>query len=116
MTEAACNQIIDFMKGSNCDVQSISDVLTVKNSARDIAFSENCRFVSQFNLLEILDEFQVCRAMRFRKPLELANDERRDHGSIFRQLMLPPADRQVATEWLTIIEISTNNRRFEVSA
>src|ERR1043166_5058467 len=104
------------MKGSNCDVQSISDVLTVKNSARDITLSENCRFVGQFNLLKILDEFQVRRSMWFRKPLELANDERRDHSSIFRQFVLPPANRQVATERLTIIEIGSDDRSFEVSA
>src|SRR5438034_1245486 len=72
------------MKGRNCYMQSIRNILAVKNSARDITLGENCRFVGQFNLLKTLDEFQICRAMRFRNSLKLANYERRDHCSISR--------------------------------
>src|SRR5438552_13117794 len=97
------------MKGRNCYMQSIRNILAVKNSARDITLGENCRFVGQFNLLKTLDEFQICRAMRFRNSLKLANYERRDHCSIFRKLVLPPADRQITTEWLAIIEVSAND-------
>src|SRR4051794_13001321 len=96
-------------------MQGIGDVLTMKDPARHVAFREYRDLFRQLNLLESLHQLQVRRAMWLGQSVELADHQRRDNGAIFRQLMLPPADRQVATKGLAIIEIGADDGRFQIS-
>src|SRR6266480_4791827 len=96
------------MKGSNRHVQSIGNVLPMKDSARDITFGEDGRFFREVDLFHARDQLKISGAVRFGDPVKLAGYQRRNHGPIFRQLMLPPTNRKIAAERLAVIKISTD--------
>ena len=54
--------------------------------------------------------------MRLGKPIKLALDEQRSVGLILFQFMFPPANRQVAAKWLSVVEIRANNRCLEIES
>ena len=53
--------------------------------------------------------------MRLVKPFEFARNQRRNHRTIFRQFVFPPANRQIAAKRLAIIEIGADDGRFKIS-
>src|SRR5690349_16773119 len=113
MAEVPGDQIIYLVKRSERNMQRIGDVLAMKDAARDIAFGENRRLIRQLDLFELTCEFQVTCAMRLGHALKLAQDERRDHSAVFRHFVFPPANRQVTTKWLAVIEVGADNRGFK---
>ena len=46
--------------------------------------------------------------------LQLAVNELRDHRTIVRHLMFPPADSQITAKGLAVIQVGANDRRFKV--
>src|SRR6266404_1693702 len=97
-------------------MQGVGDKLPMKNSARDITFGEYGSLFGEFDLFQILDQFQVCRSMRLRDTFQLSRHQRRDHCAVFRELVLPPADGEITPERLAIVEIGADYGSLEISA
>src|SRR5436190_1845618 len=52
--------------------------------------------------------------MWFFQSTQFCRDQWRNYGTIIGHLVLPPTDRQIATKRLTIIQVRTNDRGFEI--
>ncbi len=57
MSEIPGHEIINFVKRSKGDVQRVSQIFAVKNSARDVAFGLDGDFFGEFERCERRDEF-----------------------------------------------------------
>src|SRR6266436_5576100 len=97
-------------------MQCVGDELPMKNSARDITFGEYGNLFCKFDLLQALDQFQVCRSMRLRDTFQLSRYQWRDHRAVFRELVLPPADGEITPERFAVVEIGADHRGLEIGA
>src|SRR5215472_19225968 len=48
--------------------------------------------------------------------IKLTHDEGRNHGPVVRELVLPPANSQVAPEGFSVVEIGADDRSFKIQA
>src|SRR6185436_7233702 len=99
----------DFVKRSNRHMQSISNVLAMKDAPRHVTFGKYRRLFGQFDLLETFDEFQVRRTMRLTHSIKFTDYERRNYRAILGQFVLPPAHGQVAPKRFAIVEIGSDD-------
>src|ERR1051325_206125 len=88
----------------------------MKDAARDVAFGQDGGLFRQLDLFERLDELEVAGAMRLGHALKLAPDEFLDDRTILRQLMFPPAYRQVAAKRLAVVPGRADDGGFEIEA
>ena len=109
MAEVPGHQIINLVKRRKGNVNRVGNVLAMENASGNISVGENCDFIRQLNLFEWSDEFKILTLMRFRNPFNFPSDEWRDHGTIIVHLVFPPANRQVATKRLTVVQVSANH-------
>lgn len=74
MPEIPGHQIVNFMIGSQRNVNGIRHKFSLKNSAGDIALGKDRDLFRQFDLLKRFDQLQISGPMRFANAFNLALD------------------------------------------
>src|SRR5262245_10882743 len=116
VTKIPCYEHVRLIHTGQGDMQRITNVLAVKYSTRDVSLGKNCSLLADLVLRQIAHEVQVGCSSRLARSFQLPDHEWRDVGRIIGQLMLPPANRQIAPERLAIVQIGSNNRSLEINA
>ena len=114
MAEIPSDKIVDLVKRGESDVDGVGDVFAVKDAAVDIAFGEDGDLLDKLKLFERFNKIEVAAAVRFGHAFELTLNEDRTACTVFRHLVLPPADGHIAAERFAVIEIGTDNGCFQV--
>src|SRR4026209_1609459 len=109
MSEVPGHQIINLVKRCKGNVNRVGDVLAMENASGNISVGENCDFIRQLDLFEWSDELEIRTLMWFRNSFNCPSDEWRDHSPIIVHLVFPPANCQIATKGLTVVQVSTNH-------
>jgi hypothetical protein len=114
MAEVPRDEVVDLVKRRQGDVDRVGEKLSVDDAARDIALGKDRDLFGQFQFRQRVNEFEVTGAMRLRDMLEFAANERRGVRSVLAQFAFKPADGEVASERIVVVEICSDDRGFEV--
>src|SRR6187397_1004774 len=95
-------------------MKRVSDILAVKNAASDVSICQHRGLVGKLDRVERLDKFEITGAVRLVDAFKFALHQRRDEDPVFSQFVLEPTDRQVASQGIVVVEISTDDRGFKV--
>ena len=116
VAEIPGHQIVHLVKGCEGDVEGIGDELSMKNPSFDIALGQYRDLLSDLELLEWADQAEITGAMRFGNAFELPLDQKGTVNLIFGELVLPPTNGQIAAKRITVVEIRSRHRGFEIEA
>src|SRR5690606_2521161 len=98
-------EIVDLVERCKSHVHGIGEKLSVKDAPRDITLRKDRHLLGEFKLGKCVDKLQVSSTVRFRNVLQFAADKRRGVRCVLAKLAFEPADSEVASKWIVVIEI-----------
>jgi len=114
MAKIPRDKIIDLVNGREGDMKGVGHELAVKDAAFDIALGKDRDFLGEVETLEGFYKVETPGTIRLRYALELTLNKNGSVRTIFGQLVLPPADRKIASKRLAVVEVCTHYRGFKI--
>ena len=94
----------------------VRNVFAVKNATVNIALGKDGDLLDEFELFERFDQIEAAGAVWLGDPLKFTLNKDGAKSPIFRQLMLPPANRQVTAKRFAVVEVCSDDGCFKIEA